>query len=160
MAKTKIQLTRDVSEIDTQEGFTVRKVVVRIGDKWIPAEWETLKGQTFETLASEGIRFMVDCELHGERVFIVTHEADVAPIKQKYLGCSVIYLDQIIGLLAGLPKKVEGFEVVPELLIKLGAEVIGHGKIEKSKVEEGQAGINFEAGAVNDGVDEVSGVVV
>ena len=160
MAKTKIQLTRDVSEKDATAGFIVNKVVVRIGDAWIPAEWETLKCQTFETLSAEGIRFMVDCELNGERVFIVTHEVDVAPIKQKYLGCSIIYLNQIIGLLAGLPKRVEGFEVVPDLLIKLGAEVIGHGKDEKAKVEEGQTGLNFEEGAFDHGVDEVSRVVV
>ena len=103
---------------------------------------------------------MVECELHGERCYIVTHAEDQASLKAKYPECSIIYLSQIIGLLAGLPRKVEGFEVVPELLIEFGAEVIGHGEVKKEKSEQKQTGITFKAGAVDHGVDEVPGVAV
>jgi len=160
MAKTKIQLTRDVPASDAHKGFTAKKVVIRIGDHWMDAEWGTLKSQTMETFVREGVRFMVECELHGERCYIVTHAEDQASLKAKYPECSIIYLSQIIGLLAGLPRKVEGFEVVPELLIEFGAEVIGHGEVKKEKSEQKQTGITFKAGAVDHGVDEVPGVAV
>jgi len=109
-------------------GFTVNKVVVKIGDVWVDSKWSTLQHQTFETLTRDDIRFMVECEMHGNRVFIVTHEADAVALRQKYPVCGVIYLNQIIGMLAGLPKQVDGWTVTPELLMGLDAEVIGHGK--------------------------------
>jgi len=160
MAKTKIKLTRDVPASDDGLGFIARKVMVKIGDSWLEANWDTLKSQTIDTLVREGIRFMVDCELNGGSVYIVTHEADAIALRAKYPGSPIIYMSQIIGFLAGLPRKVEGFEVVPELLIEFGCEVIGHGKIKEKVGVEKQVGIAFEAGAVHDGVDAVPGVAV
>ena len=159
MAKTRIKLTRDVPANDDGKGFYARKVMVKLGDSWLEANWDTLKRQTIDTMVSGGIRFMVDCELNGGNCYIVTHEADALALRKKYPESPIIYMEQIIGMLAGLPKKVEGFEVVPELLIEYGAEVIGHGKIEEAGREK-QAGITFKKGAVDDGVDAIPGVAV
>ena len=136
MARTKIKLTRDTPEADRHKGFTAKRVVVKIGDHWIDAHWNTISSQTIDALTKEGVRFMVDCELHGSRVYIVTHEEDVAGLKTKYPECSIIYMSQIIGMLAGLPRKVDNFGYVPQMLIELGAEVIGHGKIKKDQQKE------------------------
>lgn len=138
-------------------GFVPRRVVVKVGDVWVEAKWETMSKQTLESLTSTGVRFMVDCELHGDKCFIVTHEADVAGLRKKYAGCPVIYLSQIIGWLGGIGKPVDGpFALVPEALLTMGGKVRGHGEHKDSEqhkdsrqaaqIEAGkQVGITFTA---------------
>lgn len=136
-------------------GFVPKRVVVKVGEAWVEAKWETMSKQTLESLTSTGVRFMVDCELHGDKCFIVTHEADVAGLRKKYAGCPVIYLSQIIGWLGGIGKPVDGpFAVVPEALLTMGGRVKGHGEHKDGRQAAQseawkQVGITFTAGKLN-----------